>query len=150
MKKLLILGLTVLLSGCALFQEPDCQKDKTARSELAGVVHFANNSAVITKSERGIVSEAARRAINEKAKVVVYGHASHRTLTKDVLQKILVNMRISEERAIRVADALYSDGVKLEDVNTVALFDSRPVEKETTPAGEAANRRAEIYLYWPD
>lgn len=150
MKKFLILGVAALLSGCAIFQEPNCKADKTARSELAGVVHFAHNSAVISKSDRAVISAASKRAIAEDAGVVVYGHASHRTATKDVLQKILVNMRISDERAVRVADAMYADGVKLGKVNTVPLFDSRPLEKEVNAESEAANRRAEIYLYWPE
>ena len=40
------------------------------------------------------------------------------------------------------------NGVDAADINTLALFDSRPLAKEDTPADEAQNRRAEIYLYW--
>ena len=92
--------------------------------------------------------QVAEKAIAENAKIVVYGHASHRTLTKNILRRILINLKISNERAINTAVVLADNGVAFTDINTIALFDSRPIKVEVDRAAEAANRRAEVYLYW--
>ena len=158
MKKLMILAVMLMLNACSgIFNEPYCsanfrqsaiQTHKIKKSEIAAVVHFADGKSDITAKDREKIRQVAKRALNENAKVVVYGHASHRTRTKDVIQRILVNLQISDERALRVAAALAEDGVDFNEINTIALFDSRPVRREITRADEAANRRAEIYLYW--
>lgn len=154
MKKILILFVALLLGGCAdLFKGPVCHvsevaEPKVTRSEVVGVVHFAHGSSKISARDEAKIREIARRALDENALVMVYGHASHRVATSDIVRRILVNMQISEERAVNVAKVMYSEGVKLDKVNTLALFDSRPLAKEDTPADEAQNRRAEIYLYW--
>ena len=158
MKKILTIAIAVMLSACsAILTEPYCginykyekiQTHKVKKSELAAVVHFADGSSELNSTDRKKIKLAAQRALAEEARIVVYGHASHRTKTKDVIQRILVNLQISDERALRVAAALAEDGVDFNTINTIALFDSRPVKQEKTRADEAANRRAEIYLYW--
>ncbi|MBR1600204.1 MAG: OmpA family protein [Alphaproteobacteria bacterium] len=154
MKKIFILFTVLILSGCAsLFEGPDCRYTeanlkKVSKSELAAVIGFADGSSEITSENKEILHQVAKKALNEKAKVVVYGHASHRTRTQNILQRIFINLKISNERAVKTAATLISYGVEATDINTLALFDSRPIRVEVDGAAEAANRRAEIYLYW--
>lgn len=152
MKKIFVLVTACMLSACAsLLQEPVCnvQKEPTvSKAELVAVIGFADASAVVTPENKEILRQVAEKAIAENAKIVVYGHASHRTLTKNILRRILINLKISNERAINTAVVLADNGVAFTDINTIALFDSRPIKVEVDRAAEAANRRAEVYLYW--
>lgn len=153
MKKIFAVLAVLLIGGCAsLLEEPVCFPKNTApkvsRAELTAVIGFADGSSAITPQNKEILQKVAQKAVSENAKIVVYGHASHRTISKNILHRILVNLRISNERAIHTAQILAAEGVDISDISTLALFDSRPIMVETTRAAEAANRRAEIYLYW--
>jgi len=154
MKKIYTLLAVLMLSGCSsLLQAPSCdfQEKEVAqvkKSELIAVIDFADGSSKISPANNQVLKKVADKALNEDAKIVVYGHASHRTVTKNILQRILVNLKISNERAISVSTELMKDGVPATDIVTLALFDSRPIVAEVDRRAEAINRRAEVYLYW--
>ena len=154
MKKIFVLFIALMMSGCAsLMQGPVCNASpeavkKVSRAELVAIVGFADGSAAVTPKNKEVLRQVAEKALNENAKIVVYGHASHRTITKNILQRILINLKISNERAVNVAAVLVDDGVDYTDISTIALFDSSPIRVEVDRAAEAANRRAEVYLYW--
>lgn len=154
MKKFLILFAMTLFSGCAVFGEPECSVDpeeiifKIKDSDLAAVLHFADGKANLSKQDLQTVKKVAMRAVQEDANVIVYGHASHHTRTNDPIQRMIVNIEVSNDRAVNTAQALIKAGVPADKINSVAMFDSRPVKREVTRADQAANRRAEIYLYW--
>jgi len=154
MKKWFICCMMLFTCGCAnLFSGPNCRLSedeyvaKIAEAQLEAVLHFADGKADLSKHDYFIIKQVANIARLDNAAVVVYGHASHRTRTKDPIQRILVNLDISNERAVNVARALVNAGVPADRISTIAMFDSRPVKRELTRADEAANRRAEIYLY---
>lgn len=154
MKKIYTLLMILMLSGCSsLLQAPSCdfqdrEVAKVKRSELIAVIDFADGSSKISAANKQVLDKVADKALNENAKIVVYGHASHRTITKNILRRILVNLRISNERAVNVSAELMKDGVPASDIFTLALFDSRPIVAEVDSRTEAINRRAEVYLYW--
>lgn len=154
MKKLWILGLMTLLCGCSALNGPICSGEpeevafKIKDSKLAAVLHFADGKANLSKQDLQLIKEVAQRANEDDANVIVYGHASHHTRTNDPIQRMIVNIDVSNERATNTAKALINAGVPAEKINSIALFDSRPVRKEITRADQAANRRSEIYLYW--
>lgn len=154
MKKILACGIFLLLGGCAgIFSGPDCrlsEDEYVARitdARRVAVIHFANGKANLSARDLQTIKKVAEQANAENSAVVVYGHASHRTLTKDPIQRILINLDISNERAVNVARAVAASGVPINRISSIALFDSRPLVAEVTRADEAANRRAEIYLY---
>ncbi|MBQ8481948.1 MAG: OmpA family protein [Alphaproteobacteria bacterium] len=154
MKRVFVLLTVLMLCGCAsLLEGPNCgysqnSEKKVSKSELVAVIGFADGSSEISAQNKEVLRQVAEKAMSEKAKIVVYGHASHRTITKNILQRIFINLKISNERAVKTAATLISYGVETSNVNTLALFDSRPIKVEVDRAAEAANRRAEIYLYW--
>ena len=78
--------------------------------------------------------------------VRVVGHASSRTRDLPIDRHMLVNFRISLERAQAVAAELVRLGVAPEDLFVEARSDTEPVFYESMPAGEAENRRAEVFL----
>jgi flagellar motor protein MotB len=76
----------------------------------------------------------------------VVGHASMRTGSVDLASHQQANQRISEARANAVARHLTRLGVPGAAIQVSAVSDSQPIYSEVMPTGEAANRRAEVYL----
>ena len=157
MKKIAILLTAVLLSGCAgLLENPQCgyknsykiQPAKVKRVQKVAVIHYADGKSDLKWADLEILQKVADKALESDAKVMVYGHASHRTRAKSALQRILINLKVSNERAIKIEAALMGAGVQMADITTAALFDSRPLVQEKNRQDEAQNRRAEVYLYW--
>ena len=56
------------------------------------------------------------------------------------------NMKLSQDRADVVKDALIERGIKSSNINSVGFGESRPVETNKTAAGKAKNRRTEVIL----
>ena len=154
MKKICSILMVLVLSGCAgVFNKPICVQKQVSVAEiskikLAGVIHYADGKSDLSGDDWTLLSQIAEQAKKTKAKVAVYGHASHRTKTQDPLQRILINIKVSNDRAVKVMSGLWAYGVPLAEIKTMAMFDTRPVAEETDRKGEQANRRTEIYLYW--
>lgn len=155
MKRILVVFVMIFaLCGCsALLSKPVCfQKSNSSGAiseiELAGVIYYANGQSDLKSDDWTLLSQIAEKAKRTDAKVVIYGHASHHTKAKNVLQGILTNIKVSNNRAVKIMSGLWGYGVPLENIKTMAMFDTRPVAEENSLQGQAANRRSEIYLYW--
>ena len=104
-------------------------------------------SAQIASSERAKVSDIAKRyRASGGGFIRVVGHASSRTKNLPVDKHKLVNFWISMDRAQAVARALMRAGVAPNAIVVEARSDGEPMFFESMPAGEALNRRAEVYL----
>ena len=111
------------------------------------VVRFPHGSAQIASSERAKVSDIAKRyRASGGGFIRVVGHASSRTKNLPVDKHKLVNFWISMDRAQAVARALMRAGVAPNAIVVEARSDGEPMFFESMPAGEAQNRRAEVYL----
>ncbi|GAB4196618.1 MAG: hypothetical protein OHK0024_36110 [Thalassobaculales bacterium] len=71
---------------------------------------------------------------------------SSRTRDTDPVRHQLVNLEVSLQRANAVADQLVRLGVARERIQVTGLGDAEPAWQEVMPAGEAGNRRAEIFI----
>ena len=74
------------------------------------------------------------------------GHASSRTSNLGQSKHQLANFNISNKRANSVVKELISLGVDPRLILMSGMSDHRPAFLEVMPAGEAGNRRAEIYF----
>ena len=111
------------------------------------VVKFPHGSARIVAGERAKVRDIAKRFQSNGGGVIrVVGHASSRTKNLPVDKHKLVNFWISMDRAQAVARELMRQGVSANAIAVEARSDSDPRFFEAMPAGEAENRRAEVYL----
>ena len=111
------------------------------------IVHFAHGSARITARELAKVGEIARRyKANGGGMIRVVGHSSSRTKNLPVGKHKLVNFWISIDRAQAVASELMRQGVSASVIVIEARSDIDPLVFESMPAGEAQNRRTEVYL----
>ena len=111
-----------------------------------GRVLFANNSSKLSSDDDNILANIAKVQKERGGVLRVVGHASSRTKDLDPLRHRLLNFRLSLARAQAVANGLVRLGVPAKDVVVEARADNEPVYYEFMPAGEAGNRRAEIYL----
>tara|TARA_Y100000588_G_scaffold359279_1_gene418175 strand:- start:92 stop:1132 length:1041 start_codon:yes stop_codon:yes gene_type:complete len=107
---------------------------------------FGHGSYRLSNSDRSLLSKIAKKALETGAIVHVTGHASMRTRDMDELRHALANFNISVKRANVVAEFLISKGVPAERLIVDAVGDSQPINLETMPSGERANRRTEISL----
>jgi flagellar motor protein MotB len=110
------------------------------------VVSFAHGSTGLNAEDRQKIAAAAASAASHGGMVRVVGHASSRTGDLGVGQHLLANFGVSLDRATVVANELIRAGVDASRVVVEAKGDSVPVYYESMPAGEAGNRRAEIFI----
>ena len=73
------------------------------------------------------------------AKFIVEGHT-------DSDGSDALNMKLSQDRADVVKNALIERGIKASNINSVGYGESKPVETNKTAAGKAKNRRTEVIL----
>ncbi|MEK9684975.1 MAG: OmpA family protein [Rhodospirillaceae bacterium] len=111
------------------------------------IVYFGNNSSSLNAESKDRIRRAYSKYIKGKDGTVhVIGHASSRTPNVERSRHQIANFRVSNNRAVAVAKELLRLGVKSEKLLVSAVSDQRPAFLEVMPAGEAANRRAEIYF----
>jgi outer membrane protein OmpA-like peptidoglycan-associated protein len=111
------------------------------------LVKFSNGSSRLNARGRAQIRKAAK-AYKAKGKgfVRVVGHASHRTRDMAIAKHRMANFSVSLDRANVVARELMRQGIKASALRVEAKSDSDPVFFEYMPAGEAQNRRTEIFL----
>jgi len=110
-------------------------------------IYFAHGSAGLSSADRAQIAEVAALQKNRGGGAVrVVGHASSRTNNLPVDAHLLANFDMSMDRANAVANELMRRGVDASDLVIEAVGDRAPEYYESMPAGEAGNRRAEIFL----
>ncbi|UUX49848.1 OmpA family protein [Nisaea acidiphila] len=139
---------SVIVDESALPGEYGTYAGAQGGSYQAGIIRFSNGSARLSSADQGVIRELVPLIRDYNATVEIVGHASSRTRNMDPFEHKLVNFEISLQRANAVAAALINAGAPSERISVQAVGDSQPVSSEAMPAGEADNRRAEIYLIY--
>lgn len=111
------------------------------------VVKFEHGSAQIGETVRARLKALADEQKARGGTIVVVGHASSRTRNLPVDKHKLANFGISLDRAQAVARELMRMGVAPQAIAVEARGDSDPIYHESMPAGEAENRRVEVFLH---
>ena len=112
------------------------------RSEevLPEKVLFANNSAKVQSSYRGLIERLARQIAGDASlRLVVSGHASLTGNPK-------TNKRLSKKRAENVRSALIKAGAPAKRVELRSLSTSHPLVKGINEGANSVNRRVEFSL----
>jgi len=117
-----------------------------SNSYKVAVIQFANGAAGLTSSERAILRKVVSLHKERGGTIRVVGHASSRTRDMEPVKHKMVNWNVSTSRADRVAKEFLRLGVSAGNLYVGAMADNEPVYYEVMPAGEAGNRRAEIYI----
>jgi outer membrane protein OmpA-like peptidoglycan-associated protein len=114
--------------------------------QAVGYVYFGNGSSRLSAADRQVLQQVAQLQRIQGGVLRIIGHASARTGNMEALEQQAVNRDVSLERATAVARALVEYGVQPILVQVAAAGDDQTLYAESTPAGEAGNRRAEVYL----
>ena len=112
----------------------------------AASIHFSVGSTAINSADRAALKQVAKLHQQFGGIVRVIGHASQRTRDMDADSHRLVNFKLSLARATAVSMELTRLGVPAEAVMVVSRSDNEPLSYEYMPAGDAENRRAEVYI----
>jgi outer membrane protein OmpA-like peptidoglycan-associated protein len=110
-----------------------------------GLIFFGEGSSSLSSDDLNVLKQIADMQRTNGGVVHVVGHASMGTSAMDSRHQ-QANQRISEARANAVAQQLMRYGVPEGAIQTAAAGDTQPLYSEAMPSGEAANRRAEVYL----
>ncbi|HVI90338.1 MAG TPA: OmpA family protein [Dongiaceae bacterium] len=111
-----------------------------------GLVYFGIGSTALAGADRQVLHQIAELQRAYGGVIRIVGHASSRTENMPLDRHHQANADIAQARAKAVAQALVRYGVKPLFVQIAGVSDTQPLYPEIMPAGESANRRAEIYL----
>jgi outer membrane protein OmpA-like peptidoglycan-associated protein len=114
--------------------------------QQVGLIYFREGSSNLSSDDREVLKQIAEIQRANGGVVHVVGHASMRTTSTDYARHQEANLRVSESRAKVVAQQLMRYGVPEGAIQWAAAGDSQPLYSEVMPSGEAANRRAEVYI----
>ncbi len=123
---------------------PPMAPPSTARPDFASPFAAGGPATVLFKHNSAGLSSEAKQTIGQVAgsaagSVKVEGHASTRSAATDPIERHMVNLKMSMDRALNVSRELIRKGVPAESIETTAFGDTRPA------SDEAASRRVEIY-----
>ena len=115
-------------------------------AEQIAQIQFMHGSTNLGSTDISVLSQVANTWQQTGGILRVIGHASMRTGNMSLKQHLAVNRRVSEGRASAVVSRLLSLGVSPDAIFVGADGAADPRYYEGVPAGEAGNRRVEIYL----
>lgn len=110
------------------------------------IIYFETGSSRIGAGDRKKLSELIKVQKQTGAVIRVVGHASSRTRELPVDRHMVVNLRMSQERASVVVASLIKMGADSNRVILESVSDRSPITSEAMPSEEAKNRRTEIFL----
>ncbi len=122
-----------------------------ARKQIqVATIYFGDGSARLGRADIAILKTVSELYRQTGGRIRVVGHSSRRARTADPVRGQAINFRISLARANAVAEELIRHGVPRDRIEVVAQGDRMPLYAETSPTGEAGNRRAEIFLEYSE
>lgn len=109
-------------------------------------IYFAHGSARINAEGKQIIKNVAQRQLhyNPGSLIAVEGHASSRAQVTDPVERRILNLKMSMDRAFRVSSDLIRSGVPASAIKVTAYGDTRPTAPAPGQDAEAANRRVQI------
>ena len=136
------------LLGLADLTSPSSPISGNGITFQAANIQFGSGGASLSRDAQAKLREVAALHQQYGGFVKVVGHSSRRTGAMDHSRHQLINFKISVDRAQAVATALQRLGVPASALIVSAAGDNEPIAHEYMPEGEAANRRAEIFIQY--
>lgn len=119
------------------------------RTQMIATIYFPSGSAALTERDRGILQQVARIYRRDNGKrVVIVGHSSRKSTSGSQSKQALVNYKVSLDRAAAIGQALVQYGIDNDRIVIDARGATELKYSEETTAGEAGNRRAEVFLQY--
>ncbi len=121
-------------------------QDYLRKSYQVAIILFPNGSSRMGVRDRRVLRQVFAEHKKVGGRLRIVGHASRRTATNDPILHKMINFEVSASRAERVAKELMKLGIKANKLSIASVSDSEPRYHEYMPAGEAGNRRTEIFI----
>lgn len=115
----------------------------------SGILFATSSSALQPSAQTSLIQFANVLKQNTTADVAIQGYTDNQGWKNSTPeQSVQKNQALSQERAQSVSTFLIGQGVSGTQIKSVqGLGESNPVADNSTAAGQAQNRRVEIYLY---
>ena len=110
------------------------------------VIQFARADRELDDRAIDVLSQVAAYAQQARASVWLFGYASRKVELAAGGSARLASRKLASDRVKAVALVLIKEGVPPDRIELVSRGALDPVFIESAPAGEAGNRRVEIYL----
>ena len=110
------------------------------------IIQFPRAGADLDEGTREILSQVAAYAQRARANVMLFGYASLRIELASGGNAKEAARGVAEARLRAVGVVLVEDGVPIDRIQLIARGNVNPVYFESDPAGEAGNRRVEIWF----
>jgi OOP family OmpA-OmpF porin len=134
------LEVTNLLTVALPPVERDVCEDLVQELLITSTINFASGKATITEDSFGLLESIKSTALRcPAANFEVLGHA-------DSQGKLIINVKLSEQRAQAVVDHLVGLGLNAEQFIASGVGTNQPVADNGTDEGRALNRRIEFKL----
>ncbi len=115
-------------------------KNKTKRGELS----FAHGSDQLSPSDREYIKNLVDSLKSDFTPIYIIGHASKRVAVNDPYQAKIVNLKMSEKRAINVYNQFVQHGIAADRLNLMAKGDTMAQKKGDQKIDKDEYRRVEI------
>lgn len=119
----------------------------TPSSQTSGMskIYFSHGATAVSPAGRDVTAAVTGQCrASGCALVKVEGHASTRAVAQDEIQRRLINLKVSMDRAMNVSRQLIRDGVPAAAIQVIAHGDRVPPAALPDVDAEAAARRVEI------
>lgn len=119
--------------------------DRPVSGEPTARVYFDHDSDSVNAEGAQTIASVVRQYKSGGQGLSVEGHASVKANYADEIQRRIVNLRVSMNRAVAVARSLIEGGVPADSIRTVAWGDTRSPLAIAGKDAEESARRVEIY-----
>ncbi len=119
------------------------EEEKRSVVTFKGDNMFVPGKSAISAAIEPSLSKVAREVARFGGRVAVIGHTDNQPIHTIEYPD---NQILSEKRAALIAQALSSQGVPADRIETSGKGDAQPLAANATPAGRARNRRVEIVV----
>ena len=110
------------------------------------IIQFPRAGADLDEGTMEVLSQVAAYAQQARANVMLFGYSSLNIELASAGSAKAAARDIAEARLRRVGVALLQNGVPIDRIQLIARGNVDPVYLESEPAGEAGNRRVEIWF----
>lgn len=109
-------------------------------------IYFGHGSSNVNNAGKQVIRSVAQRQqqYNPAGLIAVEAHASTRAQVSDPVERRILNLKMSMDRAFKVSSDLIRSGVPATAIRTTAYGDARPAAAMPGIDAEAASRRVEI------
>lgn len=133
---------TAVPVGDVLMTPPAPEAPEPYVNGAASSIYFKHGSSTLNETGKQVLDYTAR---NAAGKLTVAGFASEKAETADPVERSIVNLKVSMDRAFQVSSGLIRSGVPATMIETRAYGDTRPALVSAEGDIDTASRRVEIH-----